>query len=229
MTKSSSKTPNKPPIPQTIARTLEETLERLKQLPVIHEGLQVLRHKLPTRLTYHAYSHTEDVLREVVLFALYDNLPARDIELLAVAATLHDIGFIQTDHKNEPIGATYARGIMLRLGGYSDAEIALVEQMILDTALVLHNGALQQIPHTELSKYLLDADLSNFGRDDFFEKGDLQRQEIGATEAEFRVKTLELLQNHTWLTPAAHKLRQSKKEDNLQALQLTKALTEDQS
>lgn len=198
--------------------TLEQTLDNLRQLPVIREGLELLREKLPKRLTYHSYSHTEDVLREAVCLALFDKLTARSVELLAVAAVLHDVGFIQVDQKNEPIAAGYARGIMVRVGGYSNQEIKLVEQMILDTALVTHDGVMRQVPSTALSKYLLDADLGNFGRDDFFEKSDLQRQEIGAEEAAFRLKTLELIENHSWLTPAAQHLRQRKQEENIRKL-----------
>jgi hypothetical protein len=104
------------------------------------------------------------------------------------------------------------------LGRYTEAEVQIIEQMILDTALVADGRILRQHATIPLSCYLLDADLANFGRDDFFEKSELQRKEMGEDQVLFRQKTLILLQNHSWLTPAAHTLWHEGKEQNLQAL-----------
>jgi hypothetical protein len=90
--------------------------------------------------------------------------------------------------------------------------------MILDTALVPYNESFRQVPSTPLSRYLLDADLANFGRDDFFEKSELQRLELGDDAASFRRKTLLLIENHVWLTPAAEKLWADTKARNVEKL-----------
>ena len=108
---------------------------------------------------------------------------------------------------------------MVRYGGYSPDEILLVERMILDTALVEAPEGPRQIASTELSRYLLDADLSNFGRDDFFETGELQRQELGQERELFRKNTLALIKAHRWLTPAGQALRQATKERNIATLE----------
>ena len=197
---------------------IQKTLQSLSQVPAISETLAILQKKLPSDLRYHSFGHTLEVLRDVIEFALTDKLSARSVELLALAAVTHDVGFIQSRVDNEAIGAKYARDVMIKAGGYSHEEIRLVERMILDTALVRVDGALRQVPHTELSKYLLDADLGNFGRDDFFDKSDLQREELGEDAIPFRVKTLQLLAAHTWLTNAAMTTRQAKKEENLAKL-----------
>ena len=197
---------------------IERTFQSLSQVPAISETLAILQKKLPSDLRYHSFAHTIEVLRDAIEFALTDKLTARSIELLALAAVTHDAGFIQSRVNNEEIGAKYARDTMMKAGSYSHEEIRLVERMILDTALVQIDGALRQVPHTELSKYLLDADLGNFGRDDFFHKSDLQREELGEDLIPFRVKTLQLLSAHTWLTNAALATRQSKKEQNLAKL-----------
>ena len=52
----------------------------------------------------------------------------------------------------------------------------------------------------------------------FFDKGELQRQELGYDQDIFRRKSFDLLNSHRWLTNAARLLRQKKKEDNLQLL-----------
>ncbi len=197
---------------------IEKTLQTVSRIPAVSEALSTVEKKLPDFLRYHSFSHTLEVLRDVIEFALIDQLPMRSIELLAVAAVTHDAGFIQRRTDNEAIGAKYARDLMMRVGGYSDDEITLVERMILDTALVHSDGELRQKPHTELSKYLLDADLGNFGREDFFEKSELQREELGEDAVPFRVQTLHLLAAHEWLTNAAKTTRQEKKDDNLAKL-----------
>lgn len=193
----------------------KSTVRRFSNLPLVAEILGKLERGLAPTLTYHSFEHTTDVLREAVYFALFDNLPTRSIELLVIAAAMHDAGFLEARSGNEPIGARYAREAMLRHGGYSEEEIKLVEQMILDTAVVMHDGAPKQIPATELSKYLLDADLANFGRDDFFAKGELLAMESGDDRATLLGKTLALISAHAWYTNAARTLRQAKRDENL--------------
>lgn len=199
-------------------RTLENTLIKAHQIPVVREGITLLQSQLPDTLKYHSFPHTEDVLTEALRLALCDELSDRDCHLLAIAAVMHDTGFIKQAQHNEPIGAANAREAMTRHGGYSEAEIALVEQMIQDTALVVRDGKLRQVPNTELSKYLLDADLGNFGRDDFFEKSMLQFRESSMDWDDFQLRTLELLESHTWHTAAAQQLWQVQKEENLREL-----------
>ena len=186
--------------------------------PIVSATLDLLARELPKGLAYHALSHTEDVISEVLRFGVTDNLSPRELELLAIAAACHDMGFIKSPVMNEPIGATYAREQMVNHGGFTPDEIALVERMILDTALVNTGSGPRQIASTDLSRYLLDADLSNFGREDFFDKGELQRKELGQDQDIFRRNSINLLNSHRWLTNAARSLRQKKKEQNLSML-----------
>ena len=197
---------------------LHHTLKRLREHALIKGALTRLRGELPTDLLYHAYEHTEDVLSEAVRFALMDGLSERQIEILGIAAAYHDIGFVKSRSRNEPIGADEARAAMTSSGGYSEEDIALVCQMILDTALVDTPIGPRQVPSTDLSRYLLDADLSNLGRDDFFHKGELQRRELGQDLDAFRQNSLALLTAHSWLTDAARTLRQAKQDANLATL-----------
>jgi len=206
---------------------IDKVLSKLKALPIIKNGLAQLQKELPSHLVYHAYAHTEDVLAEAIRFAVVDCRSDRDLELLAIAATYHDAGFIQSPAANEPIGAQMALQAMKAHGGYSSEETTLVEQMILDTTLKDTLTGPRQVPSTDLSRYLLDADLSNFGREDFFDKGELQRQELGYDQEVFRRKSFELLNAHRWLTNAARSLRQTKKEENI--LLLKKMIDPDNS
>jgi predicted metal-dependent HD superfamily phosphohydrolase len=198
---------------------IQRARQEAERHPIVQAALAMLSRELPTHLTYHTLVHTEDVLREAILFGVMDHLPSRQLELLAVAAACHDVGFIKSSGANEPIGAAFAREQMTSNGAYSPDEIVLVERMILDTALVETPEGPRQVPSTELSRYLLDADLSNFGRDDFFERGELQRQELGQELGLFRKNTLALIKAHRWLTPAGHALRQATKERNVATLE----------
>lgn len=187
--------------------------------PIVQAALAILARQLPPHLKYHTLAHTEDVLREAILFGVMDHLPSRQLELLGLAAACHDVGFITSSGANEPIGAAFAREQMVSDGSYSPDEILLVERMILDTALVDTPDGPQQLPSTELSRYLLDADLSNLGRDDFFERGELQRQELGQDLELFRKNTLALVKAHRWLTPAGQALREDQKKRNVATLE----------
>jgi uncharacterized protein len=198
---------------------IQRARQEAERHPVVQAAVAILARELPAHLKYHTLAHTEDVLREAILFGVMDHLPPRQLELLAVAAACHDLGFITSSGANEPIGATFAREQMTHFGGYSPDEILLVERMILDTALVETPEGPRQIASTELSRYLLDADLSNFGRDDFFERGELQRQELGQERELFRKNTLALIKAHRWLTPAGQALRQATKERNIATLE----------
>lgn len=193
--------------------------ERFVQLPVISSALERLRAELPPTLLCHSYAHTLDVYEEALTFGVSDGLLDRELELLAVGAAFHDTGFIVRSYANEPFAATYAKEALASSGHYQPEEIELVAQMVLDTAIQTTQTGRIQIPTTSLSRYLLDADLSNFGRQDFFEKGELQRQESQCDKATFLVDTLNLLKNQSWLTPAAERLRGAQKALNVAALE----------
>ena len=158
------------------------------------------------------------MIKEVVALALEDSLPERDVELLAVAAAWHDIGFLYTREANEPLAAEELSRYLASNDTYSADEIALLKRMILDTALVKDTGIPMQVSTTRLSPYLLDADLANFGRADFFEKGELQRLETNIDKASFQQETLLLLSKHSWLTPAAQRRWSDTKQQNISHL-----------
>ena len=196
----------------------ETILSDLREKPIIKDILDHLRANLPENLHYHSIQHTEDVLREAIVFSIHDGLEKEEIELLAIGAAYHDAGFMETEFNNEKIGAQMAEDAMRKYNGYSENDISCVKDMILDTKLVPTTKGLKQIARSKLSKYLLDADLSNFGRDDFFEKGSLHRKEAGLDEETYLTRSFELLRNHAWLTQAAESLRENTKQQNLKEL-----------
>ncbi|MCB0331568.1 MAG: GAF domain-containing protein, partial [Bdellovibrionales bacterium] len=197
---------------------IQEQYDRLCQIPIVAGALRELETKLSPDLYYHSLAHTKDVLREVTTFALHDELDARQLELLAIGAAFHDIGFIWKLVDNEWVGATRAREAMELVEGYSESEIQIVQDMILDTQLVNISMVSVQVPSTKLGKYLLDADLGNLGRKDFFDKSELLRRELGVSRKLFYADAVAFLENHQWLTPSAKKLRGAGQSENLKKL-----------
>lgn len=193
-------------------------LAKFMATPIIRSVLELLEKSLSPDLTYHSHHHTREVLEEVLRFGVHDGLKERELWLLAVAAAFHDTGFLRQRFHNEQVGASLAVESMKADSDFQSKEIELVHQMILDTRLNLKPSLRLQEPHTYLSPYLLDADLGNFGRDDFFEKGELERRERGVDDSEFLSDVLALLLRHDWLTPAAKSLRSEGKRKNIETI-----------
>jgi uncharacterized protein len=135
--------------------------------------------------------------------------------IIKTAAVLHDIGYLKDEKMHEQAGADFA-GKLLADYDFGFNDIANVKGIILAAKL-------PQTPKTILEKVVCDADVANFGRDDFFEKGKLLRQElelmgIKKTEMEWYTGVLNLLENHTYHTEAARLLLNNKKKENIEKL-----------
>jgi predicted metal-dependent HD superfamily phosphohydrolase len=197
------------------ARLLQQT-QKLRALPVVEGIFATLRQGLSADLYYHNVSHSEDVLQTALELGVRDDLSDRQLELLAVAAAYHDAGYLIQKDDNEPIGASMAREALTTAGGYSPEEINLVAQMIEDTRLQRQGERLVSIPSTALSKYLLDADLSNLGRDIFWESNQRLQRETNIDSATFRTLTEHVFLGHSWLTPAAQLLFSHRQKENFE-------------
>ena len=184
-------------------------------LPPIRHALERLERELPAELVYHSASHTRDVLEVTMTLGVADELSYHQLYLLALAATFHDIGFVERRQNNETVGAKIARETLLSQQELGELDLKMVETMILDTAVQTTPSGPRQIPSTLLSGYLLDADLSNFGCSDFLDKSELVRQENQETDRKtFYRGTLALFDAHSWNTPAARALFEESKIQN---------------
>ena len=189
------------------------------KLDIVKSVLKKLEAELPSELFFHSIAHTKDVVREALGFAVTEGKNSRDLELLAIAAAYHDAGFIERRSDNEAIGAEMAAEAMRASGNYSEEDIKLVSQMILDTKVDPESPVFFQQSNTRLSPYLLDADVSNFGREDFFERLEASRKEQGMGEPkEIYARTLAFMETHDWQTDAARQKRDDKKQDNMRRL-----------
>jgi predicted metal-dependent HD superfamily phosphohydrolase len=197
----------------------EELLLHCRNLPLVELALGRLKDGLPSSLVYHSAAHTEDVLEQVLLFASTDGLSLRECELLAIAAAFHDIGFLTRNTDNEVLGAESCEKEMLGHGGFSAEERKAVMTAILDTQVKMTPEGPRQVSTSKFSDYLLDADVSNLGRDDFLEKAELVRAEAGVTDTKKFLNGLVLfLGAQQWYSPAAQRLRSEGKVKNVEVL-----------
>lgn len=196
----------------------EKTADLLKEfcsLPICRTILLRLEQELPPELLYHSVDHTRGVMAEAVLLAYHDGKSDRELELLAVAAAYHDAGFLIRHEDNEELGAQMAKQAMLGQGGYTPEERELVGSLILDTKLVATANGPEQQASQELSGYLLDADLANLGREDFFDRLEALCAERNIARSAALPRVRILLLNHCWSTPAARYFWEGKKQENL--------------
>jgi uncharacterized protein len=187
-----------------------------------HSLIARLKKDLASNIYYHSADHTLDVIHESYLFAKEDNLTAREIELLLIAATFHDAGFLYPASGDEEIACDMVTIQMKQSGNYTDEEISLVRTAIMDTKLLFdpEKNLAHQLPTTKISNYLLDADMSNLGRDDFFKKAELVAKEHGKNfnDQRFIEQTWRVCNSKVWYTDAAKKLRQLKHKSNIAQL-----------
>ena len=184
--------------------------------PMVTGIVDRLRRELDASLSYHRPAHTEDVVQQALALAKLDALDAHSMLLIAVAAAFHDAGFLVTRSGHESISADMATSAMAGDKRFSQTDIDLVADMIMDTQ-VYQTGAVHR-PNTPLSAWLLDADLANFGRDDFFEQFHLVALE-NKIELDCLVSaTIDLMDRHTWQSPAGSACFESKKRKNREAL-----------
>lgn len=79
---------------QKLYEQVDAIFAELIKKPEISEALDLLNN-LPSYLRYHDKNHTLDVLRETILFGLADNLDQKTLELQAIAAAWHDVGYLE--------------------------------------------------------------------------------------------------------------------------------------
>jgi predicted metal-dependent HD superfamily phosphohydrolase len=142
----------------------------------------------------------------------------RERFLLMTAALLHDVVYVQGRKDNEEMSAGLALE-QLPSFGYHGEELNELYALILATKLPTR-------PKNRLEMIICDSDLDNLGRDDFFEKGNALREELGLQPGrEWYLSQLKFLKSHSYYTISARKFRLEGLARNIQLLE---KLTEDE-
>jgi uncharacterized protein len=206
-----------------LASRVEVFFEEMIKNPYVLEALGLLN-ELPEYLTYHNKEHTLDVIHETILFGLTDNLSLEDLELECVSAAWHDVGYLERYEENEPIAVEMFQNSKA-YGAFSEEQRGEIVANILDTQIIMQKGAPSLLMRRSRLGYVLDADVSNFGRKDYFKKRLLVAEELGLDLLDIEVKkkfyafAIELLKKQEWRTAAAQSLRQGQKELNLRLME----------
>lgn len=229
---------------QNVSELETFSFSRLKRVHIPFTDLQVMRLNLIlgrinvmmslnpriAKLNYHGHAHTMDAKRGVLAEAyrlcsyhldpkdLNERITPDEAELILIAAAFHDIGFMMQYQNNEPIGAEISIKTIRELAaknpslGFEKINTERIAKMISSTEVPTH-------PKDICSMILCDADVANFGRDDFLEKGKEVREELSKEmglnfeDKTWHEMTLKLMEPY-FRSEGARKLWGKKKKEN---------------
>lgn len=171
------------------------------------------KQELPKHLHYHNVNHILDVYDAVMRYAKLEGISAEDTELLKAAALFHDSGFIVQAEGHEEISCGFAEKHLPDFG-YNQEQIEKIKGIIMATRI-------PQSPNNHLEQIMADADLDYLGRNDFEEISIGLFEEL---KAENKITDLNswnkiqvsFFEKHSYFTESAKRLRNSKKQENLE-------------
>jgi uncharacterized protein len=172
--------------------------------------------ELPATLGYHGLAHTEDdVVPAALRLADGEGVTGRPLELLAVAAWFHDLGYVERYFDNEAVVVALAEDVLPGMG-FGAADVATVADVIWATKM-------PQTPRTRLGEIMADADLDVLGRPDFLRLNTALRAELagqGRTWAdhEWLDGQRRFVAEHRYFTVTARRRNDPGKAMNLAAL-----------
>lgn len=177
--------------------------------------LQKLRDELPQHLTYHTLQHTMDVYHRCDEIAEKEGLGGKMLDLLLIAAVYHDAGYLYQRVDHEKLSCEIAKDVLPQYG-YINEDIEDVCRIIMATKL-------PQSPTSLAEQIICDADLDYLGRNDFFETGEGLYQEmlhadVVSSRGDWDKIQIQFLEQHHYFTATSQKLRNLKKQENLNQL-----------
>lgn len=122
-----------------------------------------------SKLFFHNYAHTVEVVNTVQKMAVEEALNPKDKEILVLAAWFHDLGYLYSYHEHEAKSITLAKAYL--------ASINYPEEDLIKLVGCIAATKLSETPNTHLESLLKDADLSYGVTSHFFERGALLRLE----------------------------------------------------
>lgn len=171
--------------------------------------LRKLKKELPKSLTYHSTEHIKNVYRSAKMLARMEGVKGEDLTLLLTAVLFHDSGFLWQQYEHERVSCEIVREY-LPAYGYTPEQIKRICGMIMATKI-------PQTPHNKLEELICDADLDYLGSDDFFKIGNGLYKElcmygIVSNQTDWHKLQARFLEQHTYFTESAKKLRKEQKD-----------------
>lgn len=175
-----------------------------------------LHSDLDPRMVYHNLEHTLNVYHAAKELAKHEKINEHSTLLLLTAALYHDSGML-IDYENHEEESVRICEKELPKFGYTEDEINTVNRLILKTKRLRKADCI-------LENIICDADLDYLGRDTFFIRSTKLHYEwklMGKhnyTLVKWLKIQLEFLENHTFYTKSAQKLREKTKQRTIQAI-----------
>lgn len=169
-----------------------------------------LAEKLMPGLLYHNFNHAFRVFTVVSKLAKLEKIGPEDEFLLQTAALLHDVIYQSGGNNNEEKSSELAKEFLPKIG-YTKTQTEKIINLILSTKLLTK-------PKNIIERIIKDADLDNLGREDFFEKGEKYRQELGVPKDLWMLNQLNFLEKHEYYTKSQRKLRNEGLQRNIRKL-----------
>ncbi|MDQ4141220.1 MAG: DUF5706 domain-containing protein [Bacteroidota bacterium] len=185
----------------------------------------LLTEKLPAAIVFHTLEHTEEVVKTAEKIGIKSGLNEGDLEVLLVAAWLHDLGYCFDALNPLPESIKAAESILAEKE-YPPEQIKRIVNCITATRI-------PQSPLNLMEKILCDADLCYLASNDYEVKAELLRKETSLLQGkeiprkEWLQSNLEILKNHRFFTTYGQLKLADKQEENYnRTLLLLTALTE---
>ncbi len=176
-----------------------------------------LHNELDPKLVYHDLKHTFSVYYAAKELSKHENIDKHSTLLVLTAALFHDSGIL-VDYNNHEEESVHICEQELPKFGYTVEEISTISRLIRKTKLFEKADCI-------LENILCDSDLDYLGRDYFFivsTKLHYEWKLLGKhnyTLVEWLRIQLDFLENHSWHTKSAQKLREETKQKTIKSIQ----------
>ena len=165
---------------------------------------------------YHSLEHTKEVVKAAIKIGERSELTAEQVELVILAAWLHDSGYSKgsTDHEKE--SRNIAREF-LQSKGFPEEKIAVIEEAIEATRI-------PQRPKDIIGEVLCDADMYHLSTNQFINQSLLLKKENEAVhgktidEESWMRETLKFANQHSYFTNYGKYILSKKKSKNVKKL-----------
>jgi HD superfamily phosphodiesterase len=181
---------------------MKETQEPVLHTPIMEQTeayvRQLLSQKLPSDFVFHTISHTLQVVEAAEKIGVESRLDSSDMEVIILAAWLHDTGYCFDPQNHEQESIRIARSFLSEKD-YLPTKIEQISACIAATKF-------PQQPQNLLEQILCDADLAHLSEKGYSKKAELLRQETSLltgseiTQGEWFKENMSLLKSHTFFT-----------------------------
>ena len=187
---------------------IETQTDEQKRMKITLEKISKFSKLLTKNNHYHNYPHELEVYHAVTRIGKAEGLSDYQLFILKTGALVHDL-YVSPKRKDNEERTVQIVQIYLPEFGYTSEETDATSALVLATKM-------PQNPTTLMEKVICDADLDNFGREDFMEKGEMIREELGIPRSlKWYEGALELIRNHKYWTEYQRSFRDYGKLTNI--------------